>query len=882
VAQDDSLISLIANSFANGEISPALYGRTDLAKVHQSAIFMRNFFVDYKGGASSAPGTQYIGVAGSAGKVRLIPFQFSAAVGQTYMLVFSALKLRFIKNSGGASYPNSSNAAFIESSPGVPYEVTTPYAEVDLPFLKYSQVADQLTITRHGYSRRVLSRITDTNWTLTVITNTMVAAPTISAITISPLPVGSTDPQKTRYSYVVTCVDTGGTESAASVPFVTAAGIDIGTTQGTVTVFFTPVANAAFYKIYKSLPTPGDKVPSMTEQYGYAGFSYGTVFADSNIIPDFTQSPPNPTNPFIASKIIGYTITASSADWPVGGTTITVTDGTGSGAFLIPTLSNNTAAGVGTITGIQIVNGGSLYSAPTLAAVGGGTTFTATATLSPATGFDPDVVSLFQQRQAYASTLNQPNTIFLSHPGHVNDFRTSNPVSDNDALEFTIASQQVNDIVWMQSMPGGLVIGTNSGIVQLTGGSANAANPLAVTPTSAVIVPQSYYGAADIDPIVIDYDILYVQSEGSLIRDLQYNFFVNIYTGVDITVLSSHLFYPRTIVSWAYQDTPYKVIWSVRDDGVLLCCTYLKAQEVIGWTHRDTIGIFEDVAVVREGSTDAVYLVVNRLGTRRIERLCDRIYDQVDDAWCFDSALSTVPTFPAATIIITNTGPTTVQVDSNVPIFNSGSVGKTLRASKGRATITSFINTQRVLGTIVYPFPVINLNIPANQWRLDANVSVVSGLTHLNGLAVYALVDGEVQGPFVPSAGSITLLSPGSQVVVGQPFMPQLQTTYLDVGGETTMQGKRKKVAAASVRVKDSQGVMIGTSFNTLKPWRTGLSNTDEAEVLPYNGSGLVTGDMRLWMDPSYNVIGQVCIEGTPGLPISVLAVIPEVAMGDK
>lgn len=82
-------VSLIQNTFSAGEISPSLYGRTDLAKFRQSAALMSNFFVDYKGGASSRPGTQYMGQAGSTGRVRLIPFQFSAANGQTYILVFS-------------------------------------------------------------------------------------------------------------------------------------------------------------------------------------------------------------------------------------------------------------------------------------------------------------------------------------------------------------------------------------------------------------------------------------------------------------------------------------------------------------------------------------------------------------------------------------------------------------------------------------------------------------------------------------------------------------------------------------------------------------------------------------------------------------------------
>jgi len=44
---------------------------------------------------------------------------------------------------------------------------------------------------------------------------------------------------------------------------------------------------------------------------------------------------------------------------------------------------------------------------------------------------------------------------------------------------------------------------------------------------------------------------------------------------------------------------------------------------------------------------------------------------------------------------------------------------------------------------------------------------------------------------------------------------------------------------------------------------------------------GLYTGDMRLIIDPSYNVHGQVCVQQDNPLPVTVLGVIPEVVVGD-
>lgn len=870
-------VSLIQNSFASGEIAPGLWGRQDVSKVQQGAAVMRNFFVDYKGGCSTRAGTQFIGHPGTTGYARLIPFQFSTAVGQTYMLVFSDQRIRFVKNPGGFAYPNSSNAGFILNL-GVPYEVTTPYLEADLPFLKFSQVADQMVITRHGYARRVLSRISDTNWTLAVITPTVgPTAPTITAITSSA--VIAPDPGNTRYMYVVTAIDADGNESFPSTPFVSAAALNLALSQGTVTVFWNAVATAVYYRVYKALPAPGGRVPSLAEQFGFAGYTYGTSFADNNIIPDFTLAPPSANDPFANSKITGYTITGSSADWPVGGTTITVTDGTGTGAVIYPILNNNITGGVGTITGLYIVNHGQNYTAPTLTAVGaGGTVFTATATLGPATGNDPDVVGLFQQRRVYASTTNNPLGVFASRPASFNDFRITNPTIDNDAYEFTIAAQQINDVVWLQSMPGGLVIGTNSGIVQLTGGSASASNPAAVTPSSAVIVPQSYYGAADIHPIIIDSDILYVQNEGSVVRALQYNLFVNIYTGTDVTILSSHLFYPLTIRDWAYQDTPFKVIWAVRDDGVLLSLTWLKAQEIAGWARHDTQGVVEAVATVREGPEDAVYLSVVRNGARCIERMADRIYYQIDDAWCLDSALSTPSTFPAANISISAmTG--TVTIFADAAVFSGASVNKILRAIGAKALVTQYVNPQQVIAEVIYPFGGLELNEGA--WRLDQFVSTLTGLDHLNGLVVYALADGIVQGPFTVAAGRINLPSPASQIVVGLLYQCQVQPLYVDVEGQDTIQGRLKKNVAATLRVKDAARIKFGTSFTTVKEYIPGVSSTDLADNLGTTGTGMLLGNIRAYIDPLFDRVGAVCIQQDYPLPCTLLALIPEMAQGD-
>ena len=89
--------AIIKTSFAGGELTQALAGRVDLTKYQVGAAVMRNFFVDFRGGASTRAGTLHVGpcklYAGDP-KPRLIPFIFNT--DQSYVLELHASKMRVI------------------------------------------------------------------------------------------------------------------------------------------------------------------------------------------------------------------------------------------------------------------------------------------------------------------------------------------------------------------------------------------------------------------------------------------------------------------------------------------------------------------------------------------------------------------------------------------------------------------------------------------------------------------------------------------------------------------------------------------------------------------------------------------------------------------
>lgn len=708
-------LATIKNSFSAGEISPSIFGRTDLNKYHLGAFTMRNFFVNYRGGSSSRAGFAYVGNCKQAASVssnppRLIPFQFN--INQGYALEFGDQYMRIISNGAYIKETAKNITAATNASPlvitsvahgflngdwvyiagmvgmtdlngltwivtnktadtfqltsmfGVVvnstsfgvytsggtasriYTVVSPYAAVDLPYLKFTQSADTMSLTCVNqetlteYPPYDLVRNGLTNWafTQTVFTSS-IAAP--GGITVT---AHASTALSTFYSYVVTAVDaTTGDESVASAVG-SVENNDISVNAGSNTITWNRVANAKSYNVYKAVPSYAVGVP-LGASFGYMGTAFATSFTDTNIVADFTKVPPIHNDPFARGAISAVVITAGGAGYTQAGTTFAITTAAGTGFAGTPVILG------GAVVAFLITNHGSGYaSGDTIAFTADGAGATATLTVGPVTGTYPGVVTYFQQRRGYANTTNEPDTYFFSHPGAFKNMDISTPSTDSDAVIGAPWAQQINGIQFMQPMPSGLIILTGNGAWLLTGG-----NQVSLTPSSQTATSEAFTGChTHVQPIVVNYDILYVQSQGSIIRDLAYNFFVNVYTGTDTTTISSHLFNYHQINQWTYAEEPFKVIWCIRDDGIMLSFTYLKEQDVGAYARHDTNGFFVSVTSVTEPPVNAVYTVVKRFINGQwmyyTERADNRNWKNVEDAFCVDSGLSYVGSFPSATL----------------------------------------------------------------------------------------------------------------------------------------------------------------------------------------------------------------------------------------
>jgi hypothetical protein len=203
---------------------------------------------------------------------------------------------------------------------------------------------------------------------------------------------------------------------------------------------------------------------------------------------------------------------------------------------------------------------------------------------SVTTGY-PSCVSFYEQRLVFAGTTENPQTLYFSKSGDYENFDENyhGTVADDDAITYTIASNQVNAISFL-SATRTLIVGTVGGEFSVSGGGTD--DP--VTPTNILIKKQSNHGAANVDAIPVGNVTLFLQRAKRKIRELAYNFDVDGYVAPDMTILAEHIS-ETGINEMSYQQEPNQIIWCVRQDGQLVGLTYQREQQVVAW-HRHIFG----------------------------------------------------------------------------------------------------------------------------------------------------------------------------------------------------------------------------------------------------------------------------------------------------
>ena len=250
----------------------------------------------------------------------------------------------------------------------------------------------------------------------------------------------------------------------------------------------------------------------------------------------------------------------------------------------------------------------------------------------------PGAVSYFEQRRVFAGTLNAPQNLWMTRTGTESNLSYSLPTKDDDAIAFRVAAREANTIRHLIPL---------DSLMALTAAAewrVTSVNSDAITPSSVAVRPQSYVGASQAQPVVVNSSILYGAARGGHVRELAYNWQAGGYITGDLSLRAPHLFDGFDIKDIAFQKSPASVAWFVSSSGKLLGLTYVPEQQVGAWHQHDTDGTFESVACVAEGAEDAVYAVVRRTingqSVRYIERMAPRLFGEQENAFFVDSGLT--------------------------------------------------------------------------------------------------------------------------------------------------------------------------------------------------------------------------------------------------
>tara|TARA_B100002051_G_scaffold276412_1_gene324412 strand:- start:11425 stop:13890 length:2466 start_codon:yes stop_codon:yes gene_type:complete len=502
----------------------------------------------------------------------------------------------------------------------------------------------------------------------------------------------------------------------------------------------------------------------------------------------------------------------------------------------------------------------------------------------PSSNNFPGAVSYFEQRRVFAGTNNDPQTIYMTKSGTESNMSFGIPIRDDDRIKFRVAAREANTIRHIVPL---------TQLLLLTGSAEwriASVNSDAITPSSISVKPQSYVGANNAQPVIVNNSMVYAAARGGHVRELGYNWQANGFITGDLSLRAPHLFDNFRIADMALAKAPLPIVWMTSSSGKLIGFTYVPEQQVGAWHQHDTDGTFESVATVSEGDDDVVYCVIKRTingaSKKYIERMGTRLYATQRDSFFVDAGATYNGTNTNTGRNVTISGGTnytkgeSVTITANYNLFNAppslDDVGDAIVLVDGtnyyRCNIVS--TTSQTVATVK-----LDRDLPANLRNTAITTyevarNVISGITWLEGKTVSILADGAVHPQKVVSSGSITLDRASSIVHVGLPYESDLQSLPLALQAEAFGQGRVKNLNHVWVRVLESSGIFAGPSADKLVEAK---QRTTEPYGSPPN---LKTEDIKIMLTPTWQDNGQLFVRQSDPLPLTIVGLTLEVAIG--
>lgn len=455
--------------------------------------------------------------------------------------------------------------------------------------------------------------------------------------------------------------------------------------------------------------------------------------------------------------------------------------------------------------------------------------------LTLSAGNYPTAVTFYEQRLIYGGTDNNPQTLYFSKSGDVDNFTTGTAV--DDGIEYTVSGG--GKIIWLRGTDRFLTIGSLDDILKATGGIDDV-----ITPESISIKPTNSYGVSSINPIGKGSQIFYMQENNLIMRSLEFDFTQDAFFPADRNTIAEHI--TRTgVVDITFQEGRPNIVWGVRTDGVLIGMTVEDAESISGWHKHITQGEFQSVATLpRSNNYEQLWACVKRDNDYFIEYLSEDvnfvrredyitaskaddealygrlIFEQQREYIYTDSTLSYYgdDLFTETLTLGAVSGATTLTASGAV--FTSSDVGKNIwRKSAtgnefGVCEIIAYNSSTSVDVQVNEEFS--GVSIPSGEWFITTDT--VTGLEHLEGKTVSIVTDGGQHPQKSVTNGAVTLDRQHAVVHVGLGYTGYIETNDIEAGGVNgTSQSQKKSLTAVGFRFLDSLFAQYGTDYYTLE-----------------------------------------------------------------
>ena len=483
----------------------------------------------------------------------------------------------------------------------------------------------------------------------------------------------------------------------------------------------------------------------------------------------------------------------------------------GSGVCSFGLEDPDTGAAVDSSNYLQYVSGGFVVKVVPMFAVAGD---------YPACG------TLYQERLTVGGSDNNPTQLNGSVQDDYPDF-ICDPNADDYAIQFTLVSNKLDQILSMIGTPNALLIGSAGGVWVMAGSNGSS-----LSQTNVDASKQSSIGVGTLQPQLVNDAAIFVSRSSRMVMFLVFNFATNEWEPYDLTRLNRNITLgnsPATsgIAQTAFQSEPYPIYWAVRNDGQLIGLVFNKQDQVMAWFRVNMMaegGIIESCAVISgQNQEDQLAIVVNRtingVPFRYVEYFMPQeLFGQLSNAFFVHCGQQWQGLGPVSITGITRANPPVVTADGhgfttgfNVQIQNVQGMTEINQDATEAYTITVIdANTFSLDGMNTTGFGAYTGGGTAAQVT-----NQVTGMSYLLGQNVTAVGDGAlILQPTPVTSDTVTFPYFANLITIGIPYETTIQPTnpVLTTQGATT-RGMKQKLSRVTLSLYQSMGGQFGSDL---------------------------------------------------------------------